>query len=83
VKTEQRERKEQGPDVAGPRAYSLALLEPMFDARTSESVESNDGRGFVEVFRSDARSFVEVFRSGYGRGLITCDKISYRGRSLE
>jgi len=38
------ERKGQGPDVAGPHAYSLALLEPTFHARTSEAL-----RGFVAV----------------------------------
>ena len=37
-------RKEQGLDIAGPRAYCLALLELAFDAR------KNDRRRFVEVF---------------------------------
>ena len=38
--------KGQGPDVAGPRAYCLALLEPVFDVRTSEGL-----RGANEQFR--------------------------------
>ena len=57
--------KEQGHDVAGPRAYSLALLEPTFDARMCDDGERL--RNLMVGVR-----FVEVFWSGYGSGLITC-----------
>jgi len=65
------ERKGQGPDVAGPHAYCLTLLEPTFDARMSKKLRGAKKqfrkrfhRGFSLRFWHRAHNLLNEYRFG-------------------